>query len=108
MVMTPEERRIARRKAQQKWNAKHPGWGPLHGRRQSAVRRATLAALKAAPCMDCGMVFPPECMDFDHVRGEKLFNVGEFRFTMSVLLEEIAKCELVCANCHRIRTAARR
>lgn len=55
--------------------------------------------------MDCGGTFPPECMDFDHVRGEKSFNVGEnFYISESKLLAEVAKCDLVCANCHRIRT----
>ncbi len=44
-------------------------------------------------------------MDFDHVRGKKLFNIanGRYRTWKSVIIE-IAKCDLVCANCHRIRT----
>ena len=57
--------------------------------------------------MDCGGSFPPVCMDFDHVRGEKLFNIGsEARGGVGWerILAEVAKCELVCANCHRIRT----
>lgn len=64
-------------------------------------------ALKNRPCIDCGLKYPPECMDFDHVRGKKLFTIGERR-RQSGLLAEIAKCDLVCANCHRIRTRARR
>jgi hypothetical protein len=48
-------------------------------------------------------------MDFDHVRGEKLFVIGEHvRRAHNDLLMEIAKCELVCANCHRVRTEQRR
>jgi hypothetical protein len=44
-------------------------------------------------------------MDFDHVRGRKLFNIGASLSTVSLvrLLKEIAKCEIVCANCHRLR-----
>lgn len=58
--------------------------------------------------MDCGGTFPPECMDFDHVRGVKEFAVSKSRFnTMKRVLAEIAKCDLVCANCHRIRTSKR-
>lgn len=64
---------------------------------------------KYAPCTDCGNRFHPVCMDFDHVRGEKissisrLMNQGE---SSDKLLAEISKCELVCANCHRLRTHA--
>jgi hypothetical protein len=49
-------------------------------------------------------------MDFDHVRGEKKFNIkqaAQRRLGTRALLEEIAKCELVCANCHRLRTLRR-
>jgi hypothetical protein len=44
-------------------------------------------------------------MDFDHVRGEKLFNIGQtLSVAMPKFLTEISKCDIVCANCHRIRT----
>ena len=72
-------------------------------------RRARMAELKAGPCTDCGGYFPPEAMDFDHVRGEKIKNVGWMGDgNLAALMAEIAKCELVCANCHRVRTNARR
>lgn len=73
--------------------------------------RTELDTAKDVPCVECGNIFPPECMDFDHVRGEKLFAVGlAIRSPMSWdrLLREIEKCEVVCSNCHRIRTKARR
>jgi hypothetical protein len=64
---------------------------------------------KSGPCMDCGHKFPPECMDFDHVRGRKLFNIGNSATrSAKALKREIAKCDLVCSNCHRIRTKKRR
>lgn len=70
---------------------------------------ALLQQLRDVPCADCGHKFPTECMDFDHVRGEKKFNVCQEGIWCGVekLLEEIAKCDIVCANCHRIRTKAR-
>lgn len=73
--------------------------------------RQLLAEHKSAPCMDCGGTFPSVCMDFDHRPGEiKKFAVsamvGQQR-TPAQLLAEIAKCDLVCANCHRMRTASR-
>lgn len=87
------------------WLDAHPGYRPAW----AAARRAKLQALKAGPCVDCGDTFPPECMDFDHVRGEKVANVGSLTtFSNVKLMAEIAKCDLVCANCHRIRTQARR
>lgn len=66
---------------------------------------------KQSPCADCKQVFPPCCMDFDHKEyGSKKKNVailvGE-GYSKEIILKEIAKCDLVCANCHRIRTRER-
>lgn len=51
-------------------------------------------------------------MEFDHVpeRGPKLFNVGGSRSGVShiKMLAELAKCDVVCPNCHRRRTNERR
>lgn len=74
-------------------------------------RRAALRAMKDAPCQDCGGRFPPECMDWDHVRGDNGFTRGSVMSNMhrkwEFILAEIEKCDLICANCHRIRTCAR-
>jgi len=78
--------------------------------RQKAEKRAIIAAIKNKPCMDCGREFPSECMDFDHVRGNKLFTVSDLTnqwHSIRVLKRELVKCELVCACCHRIRTKRR-
>ena len=58
------------------------------------------------PCMDCKVWYPYYVMDFDHVRGRKHKNVSELIDSLSKkkIDEEIAKCEVVCSNCHRIRT----
>lgn len=61
-------------------------------------------------CMDCNGSFPSVAMDFDHVRGEKVANIGTLcsaAAPLQKLKDEIAKCELVCANCHRVRTRDR-
>jgi hypothetical protein len=62
------------------------------------------------PCLDCKISYPYYVMDFDHVRGRKHKNVMELIPTLSKKLidEEIAKCEIVCSNCHRIRTHDRK
>ena len=81
----------------------------VYHRARNVDRKVWLDSLKDVPCIDCGGRFPPECMDFDHVRGEKSFNVGHGADRSQIqLAAEIAKCEVVCANCHRIRTAGRR
>ena len=47
-------------------------------------------------------------MDFDHL-SRKEGEISSLMYTSGtdVLLKELAKCEVVCANCHRIRTAIR-
>ena len=72
-----------------------------------------IRSFKDKPCMDCGNRYPPICMDFDHIpeRGPKLFNVSVAAgklLLMKKLAAEIAKCDVVCANCHRLRTEKRR
>ena len=72
--------------------------------------RAWMDSLKAEPCTDCGGTFPPVCMDWDHLPGVlKVRSVGLLlTYSRERILAEVAKCELVCANCHRIRTHQRR
>lgn len=72
------------------------------------AKRALVEKAKSGPCADCGRVFQPVCVDFDHVRGEKKFTLGQYRFRPLTDIEaEIAKCDVVCACCHRIRTSNR-
>lgn len=80
------------------------------GVRQHKNDRLWINSFKEKPCMDCGGIYDTECMDFDHREGEtKAFNVGTARnLSKRRVMEEIAKCDLVCANCHRLRTKTRR
>jgi hypothetical protein len=62
-------------------------------------------------CADCGNKSTQQLLEFDHLPGtEKSFNIGEQIGNRSreTLWAEIAKCDVVCANCHNIRTANRR
>lgn len=72
--------------------------------------RALLAQLKSVPCADCKGTFDPVCMDFDHREpGTKREAVSKlFKRGKKAVLAEIAKCDVVCANCHRLRTYRRR
>lgn len=61
------------------------------------------------PCKDCGHRFHFCQMDFDHVRGSKIDNIGSMveNYSIAKVMDEIKKCDLVCANCHRLRTYTR-
>ena len=63
---------------------------------------------RANPCIDCGET-DPLVLEFDHLRDKK-FEVSQAFYGRSwqSILDEIAKCYVVCANCHRRRTARRR
>jgi NAD-dependent dihydropyrimidine dehydrogenase PreA subunit len=67
-----------------------------------------LEFFESHPCVDCGET-DPVVLEFDHV-GEKSFNIGSVLSNLKweTILAEIEKCEVVCANCHRRRTARRR
>ncbi len=59
-------------------------------------------------CLDCGES-NPLVLDFDHVdRAKKSFTISNavrLGWSIARIMEEINKCDVVCANCHRIRTA---
>lgn len=65
--------------------------------------------LRAHPCVDCGNG-DLRVLDFDHVTGTKEFCVTDAvraGTPLDEIIAEIAKCEVRCANCHRIVTAVR-
>lgn len=74
--------------------------------------KAWMLKLKSQPCKDCKTCFDTCCMDFDHRAGtEKKYNVASMfahHYSKQLIEAEILKCDLVCANCHRIRTRDRR
>jgi hypothetical protein len=84
---------------------------PRSFQRSERGRKAWLVSLKTGrPCTDCGRVFPHQVMQWDHRPSvEKLGDVsGDFwGHSREEILAEIAKCDLVCANCHAIRTFER-
>lgn len=100
----------------------HKEWWSRNEERNAKARRksireykkslaALISSLKDKPCCDCGGRFKPWQMDFDHLgKIPKYMNVSRLA-TSGVgrrrILEEISKCDLVCANCHRDRTHRR-
>ncbi|MDQ3062765.1 MAG: hypothetical protein M3R14_07865 [Acidobacteriota bacterium] len=66
--------------------------------------RQFIIEMKNKPCADCGKTYPPYVMDFDH-KGNKSFTIGASLHNYhKKVVTEIAKCDVVCANCHRERT----
>jgi hypothetical protein len=62
-----------------------------------------------AQCTDCKKIFRHWMLDFDHVKPGKYKNISQLKNRkLSLLKEEIEKCELVCVNCHRVRTYKRK
>jgi hypothetical protein len=76
-------------------------------------RFAAIADMKVKMgCADCGYNAHPQALEFDHLPDfEKTESISEMirrGRSMALILAEIAKCEVVCANCHRVRTYGRR
>ena len=70
-----------------------------------------LAKLRDVPCLDCGRRFPFYVLQFDHRDPtEKRYTVSQMisHAGPETILAEVAKCDIVCANCHRDRTYRRR
>lgn len=72
---------------------------------KSLCREYVLAFLGSHPCVDCSCD-DVRVLEFDHVRGEKSRNISTLmsQGCFPALLREIDKCDVRCANCHRIRT----
>ena len=76
--------------------------------RERAYRQSLFLAdhKKNKPCADCHQIYDPCVMDFDHRDpSKKRKAVGQMATaSRKTLLAEIEKCDLVCSNCHRMRT----
>ena len=90
----------------------HIGMAAKNKKVYQKTRREWIWRLKLKPCTDCNQTFHPYVMDFDHL--PEYSKIDPISVLMSrthsdeEILSEIAKYELVCSNCHRIRTIKRR
>jgi predicted HNH restriction endonuclease len=76
--------------------------------RRMELRDYVIKLKESTPCKDCHKKFPFYVMDFDHRDPrKKILGIPQLVANCSKkkLLKEIKKCDIVCANCHRIRTA---
>lgn len=77
-------------------------------RKNNDLIRERVREAKNKPCADCGESYPYYVMDFDH-RSDKDFNISQMtaKVGWEKIQREIAKCDVVCSNCHRERTHSR-
>jgi hypothetical protein len=78
-------------------------------RRELMIRSLIEEYKKATSCFDCS-IGDVRVLEFDHLKDKK-FNIGDAvreGYSWLNILKEIKKCEVVCANCHRIRTHLRK
>jgi 5-methylcytosine-specific restriction endonuclease McrA len=109
-----EEERAKKAEYQKRWYEKNKARHIANvAKRKAEVKlRASeyLRGLKeSTPCVDCGKQYPYYVMDFDHLRDKEYqvsLMVGQ-GYDIPAIQKEIAKCEIVCSNCHRIRTFTR-
>lgn len=90
--------------------AKNRSYAKKSRPRRLTLRRQFIYWIKLQPCMDCNQIYHPEVMEFDHV-GDKTDNISIMvarKMAEETIWQEILRCELVCANCHRARTVIRR
>lgn len=100
---------------QRQWYAKNADEQRAKARVRVNQRRAenrswVLAYLKGKSCTDCGIT-DIRVLEFDHVRGEKWMAIADAvarGYNLDRIRAEVDKCELVCCNCHHLRTCARR
>jgi hypothetical protein len=96
-----EKRYFGEEAKSHKWDA---------AKRYKEHRQGIVDVIKlSSGCVDCGYNGHPEALDFDHVEDNKSAQVADLvSCTFDRLFAEIEKCDVVCANCHRIRTELRR
>ena len=98
-----------RREHYLKHRSRYIGMAQRRRRELWAERTQLLIAYFAEhPCTDCGET-DPVVLEFDHLR-DKIFDIGPklATYPWAAVLAEIEKCEVVCGNCHKRRTARRR
>jgi len=103
----PDVRERQNRRRREKYAQDSSRWKAANRRNRERLKRYVWEQ-KSVPCKDCGQTFEPYVMHFDHRDpATKKYNVGKMYMScnsLSKIKEEIAKCDVVCANCHAMRT----
>lgn len=122
-LANPERSREARRRwraadpdraraVQQDWRSRDPERAREYARQAREKRWALLARIKLeAGCVDCGFNTHAEALDFDHREPstkDRTMDITGGVYALDRVMAEIAKCDVRCANCHRIKTRKER
>ena len=106
MAKTPEIKLEYQRKRSK--TSEYKEWRKQWSKTRRDETYTWLRQLKEKPCVDCGNSFPHYVMQFDHIDPSSkkfaLATIGSGTRSRLALENEVAKCELVCANCHAVRT----
>ena len=80
----------------------------LRRKKAYLLKRKFIDKIKNVPCADCKKRYSSYVMDFDHRSiDDKITDIGSMsskNWSLERIKKEIEKCDVVCANCHRIRT----
>ena len=79
-----------------------------HRNRRARIRETIREYVRSKECVDCGER-DPVVLEFDHLR-DKRFSISYMvrsGYGLSTIMEEIGKCEIRCANCHRRKTVGK-
>lgn len=90
-----------------RWYEKHKDIYRQRNKRKQARMTGYLRWYKDVPCADCGKAYPHYVMDLHHEDAtQKLMHPGNLVSCGSweIMLTELAKCTVLCSNCHRERT----
>ena len=109
----PYKDKEKQRESQRLWARRNRPATNAHRRLTKRKNKQKLVELKeVSSCADCGLHYPYYVMQYDHLdSATKSANIGDMmssNMAWTTVLKEIAKCELVCGNCHAIRTHVRR
>lgn len=91
---------------QSRWNKRNPQTNRDSSARVRMRNLSFIATMKmASGCIDCGYNEDPVALDFDHVNGIKYKAISQMKnSSLETLSDEMDKCVVRCANCHRIKT----
>lgn len=103
----PYKNREQQLEAQRRYYAEHREKQAHQQRdRRQRTRKYVIEVKTAAVCTDCKIDYPHYVLHFDHISDDKVMDVNRLarEGNMEKLIAEMAKCEIVCANCHAHRT----
>lgn len=89
------------------WNLANPEKYAAQRKRQYDIKLKLVRDFKEeSGCVDCKKKFPHFVLDFDHIHGKEncVSRLAGGRSSFALIAAEMKKCDVVCLNCHRIRT----